>query len=93
MKSMEMVTRLVLMILVAATLAAGCRGVTARMNRRAESHVRYHAKRALRCEEAKLTSECVAAYGSGECYEYEVSGCNAAVRYRNVPGEGWTPGS
>ena len=90
---MAVTMKFVVMILVAATLGAGCRGVTARMNRRAESHVRYHAKRILECDEAKLASECVAAYGSGECYEYEVTGCNAAVRYRNVPGEGWTPGA
>jgi hypothetical protein len=90
---MSLIVKFLAMILMLATLAAGCRGVTARMNRRAESHVKYHAKRTLSCAEKELRAECVSAYGSGECYQYEVTGCGRAVRYQNVPGEGWTPGS
>jgi len=69
-----------------------CSGVTSRMNRRAESHVRFHASRQLHCEEAQLSASCSQQYATGECYQYEVIGCDAAIVYRNLNGSGWTPG-
>jgi hypothetical protein len=71
----------------------GCSTATRRQNGRAESHVKYHAKRALDCKDKPLTATCVAQYKSGECYELEVSGCGAKVVYRNVSGQGWTTGT
>lgn len=68
-----------------------CSGVTTRVNRRSESHVKFHASRQLRCEEEKTSAKCVKEYRSGECYEYEITGCNSVIVHRNVNG-GWTPG-
>ena len=81
---------LVAALLMAAALIS-CSGVTTRVNRRAESHVKFHASRQLECAEEKISARCAKQYGSGECYEYEITGCNAAIVYRNVNG-GWTPG-
>ncbi len=53
-------------------------------------HVKYHAKRALDCEDKPLLAKCSAEYKSGECYEFEVTGCDTKVTYRNVPSVGWT---
>jgi hypothetical protein len=71
----------------------GCSAATRRANARAESHVKYHAKRALDCKDKPLTATCTSQYKSGECHEFEVSGCDAKVVFRNVSGQGWTAGS
>ena len=71
----------------------GCSMATRRANGRAESHVKYHAKRVLKCRDKPLNAKCVAEYKSGECYEFQVEGCDAKVVFRNVTGAGWTTGS
>ncbi len=83
--------RLIATIVCAAALV-GCHSVTARVNRRAEKHVKFEASRRLKCDEKKLFARCTDSFKSGECLEYVVRGCNNAVGYRNLPGQGWTPG-
>jgi hypothetical protein len=89
---MKKLVRLSAMIICAAMVLSGCQAVTARINRRAEAHVKYLASRFIKCDEDKLLAECAAAYRSGECYEYVVRGCNTAAGYRNISGNGWTVG-
>jgi hypothetical protein len=71
----------------------GCASTTKRMNRRAESHVKYHASKQLECEEKTLTATCTDEFKSGECFEYEVIGCSKSIVYKNISGVGWTNGS
>ena len=71
----------------------GCAGVTQRTNHRAESHVKYHAAKQLNCDEASLKTICLGEYKSGECYQYQVVGCDASIVYQNSSGNGWTTGS
>ena len=82
--------RRAVVILFAAMGVMGCQSITARVNRRAEAHVRYEASRHLQCSEKKLRLECTDSYKSGECLEYAVWGCNTTAAYRNLPGDGWT---
>ncbi len=76
-----------------ATTLLGCAAATGRVNRRAESHVKYHAAKQLDCEEKSLQATCTNEYRSGECYQFEIVGCNTRVVYRNISGSGWTSGS
>ena len=80
-------------VMVAMMVLTGCAGATRRANQRAESHVKYHAAKQLDCEESSLTATCVNAYRSGECYQYEVVGCDRSIVYQNSYGSGWTSGS
>jgi hypothetical protein len=89
---MKKTVRPAAIIICAIVLFSGCHSVTARVNRRAESHVKYHASNILNCDEKKLLAECTAAYRSRECYEYVVRGCKSSVGYRNTSGNGWTAG-
>jgi uncharacterized protein YceK len=90
---MGMFARMLTIVAAAALLMSGCRTATLRANARAESHLKFHTARALKCDEKKLTTECIEAFKSGECYDYEVSGCDASIRYRNLSGQGWEPES
>ena len=71
----------------------GCASATRKVNRRAVSHIKYHAAKKLSCEEKLLNATCVKEYKSGECYQYEIIGCNSGIVYKNVNGSGWIAGS
>ena len=71
----------------------GCASATKKVNVRAASHVKYHAAKQLDCDEKSLTATCVEEYKSGECYQYEIVGCNRGIVYKNVAGSGWMAGS
>lgn len=75
------------------TSLGGCASATKRANRRAVSHVKYHAAKQLNCEEKSLSATCVNEYKSGECFQYEIVGCNSGIVYKNVNGSGWISGS
>ena len=86
----------VMVLLAAAMLTAtallGCAGATKRVNRRSESHVKYHASKQLSCDEPKLLATCLTHTHTGECSQYQVTGCENSVVYSNIAGVGWTLG-
>lgn len=80
-------------ILLFTVLPSGCRKQAARANDRYKAHVIYHASRPLGCEEEKILATCSAQYKSGECYEFEVTGCDKTLVFKNITGQGWVHGS
>lgn len=75
----------------AAFTLVGCAASTQRVNRRAESHVKYYAAKQLKCDENEVKATCMHAFSTGECLSYQVVGCNAGIVYSNLTGEGWNP--
>jgi hypothetical protein len=89
---MGMTKMLLVTTMLVATTLLGCAGVTKRANRRAESHVKFHASRQLDCDEAMLSATCLKQSHTGECSEYQIAGCNNSIVYVNIAGAGWTTG-